>query len=91
MSTSNEITQVIHRGGCTINIVGQRSRKGWDVKRKDGDTIKSQGHRKLKDEAIQLAEDACEPGVATTFFVCPALEARPPHPGGDSTHPEITP
>lgn len=69
------ITQVIHRSGCVIRILGLRSRKGWRVTRHDGEAVKLQGDRPTKDKAIQLAEDACEPGVTATFHVQPITEA----------------
>lgn len=65
------LTQVIHRSGCVIHVMGFRSKKGWDVLRKDGETLKLQGHRPSKDKAIQLAQDACEPGVTGLFIVRP--------------------
>lgn len=58
----------IHIGPCQIQIIGKRSRKGWNVAL-DG---KFQGHRPTKDKAIQLARDACEPGVKGTLTVQPA-------------------
>lgn len=75
MTTPPDTTQTIHRAGCVIHIIGLRSRKGWKVTRHDGDAVKLQGERKTKDKAIQLATDACEPGVATTFHVQPITDS----------------
>lgn len=67
------ITQVIHRSGCVIQVMGKRSTKGWEILRRKGETLIPQGDRPSKAEAIQHAEDACEPGVAATFVVRPKL------------------
>lgn len=68
------VTQTIHRGPCTIHVIGKRSTSGWDVIREDR-PHDTQGYRKTKAKALQLALDACEPGVSTTFIVQPAHEA----------------
>ena len=61
------LTTVIHVGPCQIHVIGHRSRKGWNITFNS----KFQGERKHKKDAIQLAEDACEPGVKGTFKVEP--------------------
>ena len=61
------LTTVIHCGPCQIHVIGHRSRKGWNITFNG----KFQGERKLKQEAIQLAQDACEPGIKGTFKVEP--------------------
>ena len=63
------LTTVIHCGPCQIHVIGHRSRKGWNITFHG----KFQGERKLKQDAIQLAQDACEPGVKGTFKVEPIL------------------
>ena len=61
------LTAVIHCGPCQIHVIGRRSRIGWNVTFNG----KFQGERKHKQEAIQLAQDACEPGVKGTFKIQP--------------------
>lgn len=61
------LNTVIHVGPCRIHIIGRRSTKGWDIA-VDG---KLQAQRKSKKDAIQLAEDACEPGVKAVVTVKP--------------------
>lgn len=69
---SKPLTIEITRGPCKVQVFGKRSTKGWNVSRTDGAHSERQGHRKSKDEAIQLALDACEPGVVAVFSVKPA-------------------
>ena len=71
-STSPVLTLEITRGPCKVLVYGKRSTKGWNVVRTDGAHNERQGHRKTKDEALQLALDACEPGVMAVFSVRPS-------------------
>lgn len=64
----------ITTGACTIQIRGKRSTRGWNVVRVDGAHSEHQGHRKAKDDAIQLAHDCCEPGVKASFAVIPVTK-----------------
>ncbi len=58
-------------GICTILVRGKRSTRGWDVVRVDGCHSEPQGHRKSKDDALQLARDCCEPNLKATFLLKP--------------------
>lgn len=63
----NSITTEIRIGPCVIQILGRRSRKGWEV-RFNG-TL--QGIAATKDKAIRLAKDTAEPGVSGTITIQP--------------------
>ncbi len=62
----------ITTGSCTILVRGKRSTRVWNVVRTDGAHSEPQGHRKTKDDALQLARDCCEPGVKATFTLIPS-------------------
>lgn len=64
-----DLTLEITRSVCTVRVFGRRSTKGWNVSRIDGARSDHQGHRKSKNDAIQLALDCCEPGVTAVFAV----------------------
>lgn len=70
---SPQLATEITRNGSTVRVYGKRSTKGWNVIRVDGARADHQGHRKSKDDAIQLALDCCEPGECSIFTVKPAL------------------
>lgn len=61
------ITTEIRIGPCVIQVLGRRSRKGWQV-RFNGIL---QGERPTKDKALKLARDAAEPGAVGTITVQP--------------------
>jgi hypothetical protein len=65
-STMN-ITTEIRIGPCLIQVIGNRSRKGWEV-RFNGHL---QGERPTKRKALQLAQDTAEPGTSGTITVKP--------------------
>lgn len=66
------LTLEITRGSCRVRVYGKRSTKGWTIIRTDGAKSEPQGHRKAKEDAIQLALDCCEPDTARFFTVKPA-------------------
>jgi hypothetical protein len=66
------LTLEITSASSKVQVYGKRSTKGWTVKRVDGARADFQGHRKSKEEAIQLALDCCEPGLKAVFSVRPA-------------------
>lgn len=67
------VTTEITAGACRILVRGKRSTKGWTILETPGGARepKPLAQRKLKEEAIQYARDACEPGVNATFTVQP--------------------
>jgi hypothetical protein len=69
---SKPLTLEITRGACTVKVHGKRSTKGWNVDLVDGARCDRQGHRKAKEDAIQLALDCCEPGLVAVFRVQPS-------------------
>lgn len=72
MSKPPPLTLEITRGSCKVRVYGKRSTKGWNIIRTDGARADSQGHRKAKEDAIQLALDCCEPDTVRSFSVKPA-------------------
>ncbi len=67
------ITLEITTGSCKIIVRGKRSRKGWAILQSPGGASEPirLDQRKLKEDAIQYAQDACEPGTKATFIVQP--------------------
>lgn len=68
------ITIEITTGSCKILVRGKRSTKGWIILQSKGGASEPirLGHRKLKEDAIQYAQDACEPDTRSTFIVQPS-------------------
>jgi len=65
-------TLSITRNNSRVVVLGKRSTKGWNVLRTDGARADHQGHRKRKEDALQLALDCCEPGISAEFTVKPS-------------------
>ncbi len=72
ISKSPELTLEITRGTCRVVVYGKRSTKGWNVDLIEGAKCERQGHRKAKEDAIELALDCCEPGMVAVFRVKPS-------------------
>ncbi len=70
------ITLEISTGPCKILVRGKRSTKGWVILDTPGGAKEPTpiAKRKSKEEAIQCARDACEPGTSATFTVQPSQD-----------------
>jgi hypothetical protein len=65
------VTEIIHRGSCTITVRGKASRKGWLLFLTTGAQERRLAQHKLKKDILQAALDACEPDTADTYLVRP--------------------